>query len=138
LLGAAWAGWEAGWRGAGEVVLEGIAKVRVRGGEVVWRWLSVVVVRVLRLLVWEALERVDGGREVRFGGRVCDVEVLRGRPGAELVLAQECVEVGAVVGERVVVEADHWDWARRSAAQRCLLTNAATTVVAVVERVFSL
>ena len=88
------------------------------------------MVVLLLARTWDALERVEGGGwEVRLRGGVGDVEVLRGRARGELVLAQEAVEIGPVVGERVVVEADHWD---------CCCCCAAATVVAVVERVFSL
>jgi hypothetical protein len=70
---------------------------------------------------------VDARGKVWFRGGV-DVEVLRGRPRGELVLAQIACEVGAVIGERVVVEADHW--ARQSAGR-----SASDTVVVVVDRV---
>jgi len=68
-----------------------------------------LLVLVLLMWYWYALERVESSRrEVRLGGGRGDVEVLGRGPRGELVLAQEGVEVGAVVGERVVVKADHW------------------------------
>ncbi len=90
-----------------EAIVRGM---RVGGGEIGWLEVGVVVVLLLLARAWDSLERVEGGGwEVRLRGGVGDVEVLRGGARGELVLAQEGVEIGPVVCERVVVEADHWD-----------------------------
>src|SRR5687768_5819053 len=99
-----------GWKAIVEIWAEGIC-----WGELIWL-----------MEVWLSLEPMDGRGKVWFRGGV-DVEVLRGRPRGELVLAQVSCEVRAIVGERVVVEADHW------AAQR--LVALPDTVVVVVDRV---
>jgi hypothetical protein len=58
---------------------------------------------------------VDSGRKVGLRSGADDMEFLGRRRRRELIVAQERVEVGAVVGEWVLVKVDHGGRGRRSA-----------------------